>query len=1352
MTSIDTNFEQFRGMAENSWHAKDLVTEMFAKKWIVQLQDSAWAIDRKATTSKTLDLLLSHLSLFEKPKFVTYFERVIQKLDPYNENKAVFAPAKKSACAYLLQCDIPSLPAETRAFLLQEAIVQKDAEVLIRLLRLLPHSGEVTEVLNSNLTKLQSLMRSLIEQDLVEVFETLFEILASCNLQIGYHYNSLILCKNPYCKTQSQRATEPQLLTSEAGNWTKVELVIEHNNQYYKVKINIETKKLFEGWQEATRQSAMLWIDQGFPDEPTRFGSCFSWSPTIEQFGSLLKGNPKEFNNRMVWYLQKSGYLALVVHHSAVTNEELKRYVLESPYSHFEKYEIRFIFERIGTMDLDMATHFFKLIVSKEFSMKKKVAWMKRLLAVYPNLIALFNHKEQRDNLPLVYIAQRKWELAQILLSAGWDPTKCPDGAAVLERTLIEMAAILENETPGNPFYKNEELNEVEEIIPFLCRFIPVVEDMSQFTYHPPSVKTALAHKILSHVLCNGRHTDKVLWLEKVYCRYPDLLLFIARQHPETITSDRMRHHLWAYLRLSEAGLMQAIMKLIEMGCPIDATDYRNPFKKLLRTLRNHKKRYEPIDHGLCLALFDKLTRRDFDFNRRVEPKAKGLPSMTYIEKFYMLQKLPLPLCFDLLERMTLQGALITPGMARRIKLELKSFAHPGLTDCLKKQGYLQDWEIVQTPSDLLIQAQNAISWLESESTKSYLLVSLVTFGKIRKLKKELKVNQHNPHIQAAYRQLSSAYDAFVLKHLLLTELRAISQRLRVGDKPKEDVRVVRLYALWGPEISREYKSAAKGVRCLKGPSRQAFWSDIVEHIYEANDKTIKANLYNKGQIVWFHGTKFSSIPPIQKDNGIIPMGQIYAKGSVSFAGELCGSHDGENKDKLSGYSLTPSWDRTATEIYDAATRFLVSYLYATKNSGYGSNEKYFDPVKALERLTLECTNERERWPDMSATLMADILRIRMTSPNADVQLQPVKEFVNRQSHSRIQELNHALTVQLAYTYTPEECIQLQRKEPVVFASLTVDTIQSPTQFYVSGKQELGKDIQVAFTEQTFVSELQDMLRDRGIEVFPFEVAFYLETMQMISGSRNLAMRHLPLEQRIASALKWDILPRYTIPFPEGEDNRNYAPGCTSYEEYRKKVEKGLVLPRTIHGAVHASRVALWTLLFYRLYREQHPKVASTDPFMLALTGACHDIARRDEGEDLWDRESSQFLKSYLQAQDYTSQEIAPFAHAIAEKDPAGNNFKTWPQLCVHDADVVEIIRVLRDKSEFRMEELQFPKYIKIEETTQHALLDELFSFIAWTEREKWQLEHSDDLFSELLQMLQKKRDTYTLITNILRL
>ena len=129
---------------------------------------------------------------------------------------------------------------------------------------------------------------------------------------------------------------------------------------------------------------------------------------------------------------------------------------------------------------------------------------MKRLLATYPNLITVFNHQGQNYNLPLAYIKERKWELAKLLLSAGWDPTKCPNGAAALENTLVEMATILENNNYSDcrkPSYSQKELPQVRDIIPFLLCFIPSLHDASQFQCKPHFEGSKLAHEILSHVL-----------------------------------------------------------------------------------------------------------------------------------------------------------------------------------------------------------------------------------------------------------------------------------------------------------------------------------------------------------------------------------------------------------------------------------------------------------------------------------------------------------------------------------------------------------------------------------------------------------------------------------------------------------------------------------------------------------------------------------------------------------------------------------------------------------------------------------------------------------------------------------
>lgn len=1336
MSSI---FDQFKGMAETEWCGHER-GELEKKGWVVY-QDE-FSPDWAKTGSNVADLLQAHPDLFKLPSFVPYLKKVFSKLE--YAGSWVTAAARKVSYLNLIQGDFTALPLQSRLFLLEKALELKNIPVVMKLFEGLPATNEVKDRLNAyaSMKSLQEFMLHLVVQDQGDNFDIIFNAVHALDLY-GRHcevekykineeaFYSNILSSNPFHATQQGLAQSlagkeySQEIVKE-DEWERVVLTLKHKNRFYKIEIT----------PPFTEDSVREWIDAGLP---TR--SRYHWKPTVEQFGEMLKsGQFDTFNRYVSWNLQESGYLALVVNRCAITNEQLKAYYLSTKEDHFQKHEMEFIFARIGTMDFEMAAHFFAAGIN--FTSTQAV------LKAFPRLISHFNHQKQAVNLPLTHIRGQNWEFAKLVLQAGWNPLKSQDGAKAVEETLLMMMECLGNmsEFGSGRKYKEEDLPLLRELVTALLAFIPENPHAppldSDYAIAGLKEQFCLEYEIASHLIRHGKHTDPLTWL-KDKSDFPDLVLFLATQHRERY---ELHHHLCHYLGKSGQIYLRAAKHLIRLGCPVgrkpsyfseyqNKQKYRDPAKIFLKTLRECKKG-EKLEISSCLQLLDSLVPPGFDFNRALDTKRKGIATLTYFEKFYLQQSLPRPFIFDVMELLIKRGGEVTPRMARRMKLELKACPHEGLMECLKQGGHIEAWEMADKPADLLVQAGKAIEWLEKEAAKPYLLTSLVEFGRIRQLKKEIKAD---PSLKV-FEKLSTLYDAAVSRHLLLRELRDISRQLRNGSFDiKKDLRTIRLYSLWSPDPSYDFELSSQRVNCLQGATRKVFWDDIVGRIFKANDATIGANLFNRGQIVWFHGTKLSSIPSIKRDNGLAPMGELYAQGKASFAGELAGSHTHHNKEQVSGQTLTPSWAVKAEEIFGASTRFLVSYLYAAKNSGYGQNEKYFDPEKAWARVTdiKGCLEESKKRANFLSSdqnyspLMADIMRLRLSCPDADERLKGCRAYIEeRLEHTPdLKELHNALNVKVAYTLTPEELKFVQRREPVVFASLTIDSTRfADKEFVAKGKQTLGKDIQIAFTEEGIVEEVQGLLKDTGVQVFPFEVAFYLETMQMITGSLHEKIKDEPLTTRIGAALKWDILPRYAIPYPEPAAGRHVAPGCKTHQEYLAKVKEGIVLPRTIHGKAHAARVALWTLVLYKL----KGNIKGEDPYLAAIAAACHDIARVDEDKDDTDTQSALFLKSYLQARGYKSEEIAPYVKAVADKDPPDGKYTSYAQMFVHDADVLEIIRCLENSADFRASELKFP-------ILKDKLIREIFSFIKKTEVNavKWHLEtQSEDPFAELIQMI----------------
>lgn len=107
-------------------------------------------------------------------------------------------------------------------------------------------------------------------------------------------------------------------------------------------------------------------------------------------------------------------------------------------------------------------------------------------------------------------------------------------------------------------------------------------------------------------------------------------------------------------------------------------------------------------------------------------------------------------------------------------------------------------------------------------------------------------------------------------------------------------------------------------------------------------------------------------------------------------------------------------------------------------------------------------------------------------------------------------------------------------------------------------------------------------------------------------------------------------------------------------------------IERKIHGAMHASRAALWAFMMHNLLENLTPlytdsslkKIAQfinadTDSVVLLIliTVVCHDAARRGEGQDLWEAKSGEIAAEVLKELGLNEKQATLFAKAITFKD-----------------------------------------------------------------------------------------------------
>lgn len=642
--------------------------------------------------------------------------------------------------------------------------------------------------------------------------------------------------------------------------------------------------------------------------------------------------------------------------------------------------------------------------------------------------------------------------------------------------------------------------------------------------------------------------------------------------------------------------------------------------------------------------------------------------------------------------------------------------------------------------------------------------------SKARLLKKEMKKRIHaepkiNLLFKSCYKQLCLTYDEVVANHLLLNELSIISHDIRrLTSQPKinrrPDTRLTRFYGLFEPGSSFIREDAIEKIKNLTIENRASYWEAMRSKVIDIAIKVNADKYLSRHFITWVHGTQSKSLPVILKVGALKPLGKLLKDNVVTFSGECCGADSSLNKDKISGERLTTSWNDGEWFYHDNLSRLHTSIQYATSTRGHRPNERVFKPNLAWERVSIPHVEEllRATYPEKVSdhrfwsTIRLDILRLRSTDSEADKKMSEFKKHIVdklkgplKENHQQeLKDLLQSLTSSLPYTFSKDdiEIINDPQPYPVIFASTT--TYSTPhfdkkktniLEYMVEDSIDLGSEIQVAFTIPERIDALKKLLKPYNIRVYDIETAFYLELMHMARGFNNPTdelIKAKPFNPSIiASSLQQDILPRYASPFPPNPSYRDeklgkrvklanpwYGPEITSYDDYLKKVELGEILARTIHGPIHAVRVAIWSLLLLKLYSLRNDKL-DIDRYWLALSAAAHDIARQDESIDRWDKSSAKWLKGYMLSRGKEKKEIEPYVFALEHKDPIDGTFTTTIQKIIHDADCLEILRCLKDpKKDFRKNELCFYREFKNDTRSLNldALIVEIQQFIYCTE------------------------------------
>jgi len=842
----------------------------------------------------------------------------------------------------------------------------------------------------------------------------------------------------------------------------------------------------------------------------------------------------------------------------------------------------------------------------------------------------------------------------------------------------------------------------------------------------------------------------------------------------------------------------------------LDAIDYRDSGGNEHHIMQN----FLPADRQRLLRTIEILLKLGLKVDvsiESLEPRGGAcLPDFTFLERMNAMGRKR-----DLINEMMIicfkNGAKIHNRLARNMLKGLPMSAP--FMPFLVKQGF-----IAQADAEVLLKGDNAAPTERNCVTQARLLINdlehnlkvynsspqeipleLISNAKKCKalLKSYIAKNKNDPELHEVYRKLSVLYDAAIAKNPFLRELQSISREIRTLEKDpalKPSRRISRFYSLFGPSESFDATVSMNSVQLVwQKEYRKQLWPKMRDRAVSAAVRVQSSDHLKRRQITWVHGTKSSSLPMITKVKALMAQGQLIERNIPSFSGELAepptdNSVPYINATTLSGECLTSDWeDNDIVSCYfNASTRFLVSWLFASKVKGYSEHHGFDAELswKKVDVNTLLGDMIDSKFGSISYYVPLHVMRLRMTDREADKKLNKLRIFVeavlkekwndsplkdlpaqqletlkttttNSIFKNRFQKVYNALCAPIPFTLTEKELklVTDPNASPIIFASTSVNSKKIPdgNEFLATGPLSLGKDIDVAFAPADQVRWFQSQLDQFGVSVYDRDAAFYLEMMSMAKGSQMVPYDSKSLNDPVvfAQTMNADVLPSYGISFPENAryltEQGKFEPVTDQYLEngkgrqfknhaaYLHAVKEGTILPRHTHGLMHSFRTALWARALAEIY-----KIPPEKRFWLGVTAGMHDIQRSDDGVDRWDRESAMRLKAYLISRKLPADQIDEYTHAILHKDPENGQYVSDIQCAVHDADVIEIIRVM-SRSQFDPKHLQFFKLPHLTDDYKNKLLNEFFDFIRITENHELRMtmeQTSQDYAGDMMRLL----------------
>lgn len=192
-----------------------------------------------------------------------------------------------------------------------------------------------------------------------------------------------------------------------------------------------------------------------------------------------------------------------------------------------------------------------------------------------------------------------------------------------------------------------------------------------------------------------------------------------------------------------------------------------------------------------------------------------------------------------------------------------------------------------------------------------------------------------------------------------------------------------------------------------------------------------------------------------------------------------------------------------------------------------------------------------------------------------------------------------------------------------------------------------------------------------------------------------------------------------------------------------------------VHGRMHICRSVIFAEYMARFYRKHLSQ--AIDFYAVRHAVAFHDSGRKDNGVDLWERDSAENCLEYVQRERVTEDADYPqYVASLIEKRQTGDDAARW---IVYDADVLEIMRPCCGHGGLDGFQRKFLHFAGSQDALtrglpnagkeREALIREAWRWIKHTEKLKPKLFRSKTYFPDVLDELANKKRKFPMLASL---